>query len=125
MAAGADPFDTNRLGRPQAGDTERGKEGEAARQGNLGTMVPPSETLSSLLLPSICSLPHLAIQLNGRSDVVKRIMGILSRKAENALDAMDASKNELQGMLAFEPQFLQAKVSNDADIGLCHSAEVP
>ncbi len=82
MVSGPDPFDTNRLGRPQAGDTERGEEGEAARRGNLGTMVPPSETLSSLLLPLFCSLPHLAIQLNGRSDVVERIMGILSRKAD-------------------------------------------
>ena len=41
------------------------------------------------------------------------------------LDALGTSKNELQGMLAFEPQFLQAKVRNNADIGLCHSAEVP
>ena len=43
-------------------------------------MVPPSETISSLLLPLFCSLPHLAIQLHGGSDVVERVMGILTRK---------------------------------------------
>ncbi len=84
-------------GGQMAGDKERGKKGRRrSRWGKLGTMVSLEETLSSLLLPLFRHASHRPIQLNGRTNVVEGIVGILASERHAEVFAQRAKLEVLR-----------------------------